>query len=68
MAAVRGLEGDATELAVLGELDRHLEPEHPQVPLRAGADVADRDLDVVDRCEVGHVSPFTRADSSESLE
>lgn len=52
--AVRRLEGDATELAVLGELDRHLQPEHPQVPLAAGADVADRDLHVVDRCEVGH--------------
>ena len=48
-AAVGGAEGDAAQLAVLDELDRHRQPEHTRVPLGAGTDVADRDLHVVDR-------------------
>jgi hypothetical protein len=53
-AAVGGAEGDAAQLAVLDELDRHRQPEHTRVPLGAGTDVADRDLHVVDRGKVGH--------------
>lgn len=62
--AVRGLEGAAAQFAALGELDRHLQPQHPQVPLGAGADVADRDLHMVDRAEVGMTDRSTTEEAT----